>query len=204
MFKLVTTAFVIAITATSAASYDLTEVERYPGLKGHMDGGWFRPIGVAGPEIPVLDDIFTFIQDHSPVHRGLHPQAGEDVFVKGDIPPPVIRFLNDEQMAIFAGGGMGTALAIYEEGYMYLSPNIDFSNDEDLSILVHELVHHVQWFSGLNELEHFQACPIHLEFDAYRIQLAWMDDADVSDDWVYQMRLNQQIQGSTICYADRP
>lgn len=205
MMKQIITALAFAAVLVPAANaHELVQSAKYPGLEGHMDGGYFRPTGVEGPAVPNADEIFAFIQAHSPKHTGLHPEAGEDIYTIDGIELPVVRYLNEEQMEIFVGPGMGEEVALYEEGYMYLNPNIDFSNDEDLSVYVHELVHHVQWFSGENEEAHYQSCPMHLERDAYRIQLAWMETADVSDDWVYNMQLNKEIQGSTLCYADRP
>lgn len=199
---LTATAFVAL--STIAHAHDLVNSDKYPGLEGYEAGGYFRPIGVSGPELPNLDAMFAFIQKHSPEFGMLHPRAGQDRFTTDNIMPPVVRYLTNEQMEIFAGPGMGAAVAIYEEGYMYLNAEIDYSDDEDLSILLHELVHHVQWFSGENQDPHFSACPIHLENDAYRIQIEWMRDQEVSESWINMMKLNQQIQGGVICYADRP
>jgi hypothetical protein len=206
LLKTVFNAAILSAICTTAVAHDIPVInpnaiivsEEYPSLEGHMDGGWFRPIGADGPSVPAMNDIFSFIQLHSPIHSRTHVNAGAVVFATDNIQPPVVRFLTTEQMEVFAGGGMGSPLAIYEEGYMYLNEDIDFASDEDFSILVHELVHHVQWFSGLNERRLYQSCPIKLEHDAYRIQLEWMHDADVSDDWVYQMK------GTVICYPDRP
>lgn len=192
------------IAAVPALAHDIVSSDVYPGLDGYMDGEYFRPVGVTGPTLPELDELFLFIKEHSPVHTGLHPNAGEDVFTIENIKAPAVRFLTNDQMEQFAGDGMGNVIALYEEGYMYLNTTIDFSKGEDMSVLVHELVHHVQWFSGENELAHYQACPMHLERDAFRIQDEWMKTADVSERWVYEMKITGQIQGSVICYADRP
>jgi hypothetical protein len=156
-------------------------------------------------DYPDTAEYYAFIQEMSPVYSWSHPNAGERRYDVTNIQDPIVQFYSQEELdAIIGSDGMGEVVALYEEGVMYLNETIDFSVPEDESVFFHELVHHVQWVSGEHEDPHFQACPIHLENDAYRIQLAWMVSQDVSDEWVYMMQINNTMSSGVICYADRP
>ena len=151
--------------------------------------------------VPDLSEFYEFIQTHSPVYRWNHPQVGEDRYNVTDIAPLEVHFLDQQELTDFVGGGSGEVIAVYEDGHMYLNENIDFTTNEDMSVLLHELVHHVQWSSG--EHPAYENCPMHLEIDAYRIQQEWMKTVDIDAEWVAMMKLNAGFSGDVICYGDR-
>lgn len=193
MKNLTNLAIAAVLAVTPAFASDLTTHPNYPTLVGEYVGGYFRPDGVEGPEVPNLEPIYQYIGENGP----------EDFLVE-DIVDPVIVWMTTDMINEFAGEGFGDAVAIYEEGYMYLNENIDFANPDDYSILLHELVHHVQWASGYNEREHYQVCPFHLEKDAYAIQVEWLEENGGTEEWIYAMEISGFAAGGLICYPDRP
>ncbi len=58
---------------------------------------------------------------------------------------------------------------------IYLHPNFDPADETDRSVLLHELVHYLQWQNGLNE----NACWGDLEVQAYRLQDDWRWQNDI-------------------------
>ena len=199
--KLITFITTITLMATSAFAHEKDHVEKTSpydaSLTGEFVGGYFRPDGVVTDNfIPNTDFIYSYISENSPLDK-----KGDPIFTIKEIKDPVVVFLNNSQLEIFAGKGMGSAVAIYEEGYMYLNESIDLSTTEDYSILMHELIHHVQRFSGQNEV--YKECPISLEKDAYNIQIKWLKEQSADPEWIYAMNLSK-LMTSVPCYPDRP
>jgi hypothetical protein len=88
---------------------------------------------------------------------------------------PTIRFETpDTMMSIrYDGGkaGFANVVALYDGGSetIYLSEGWDRGDPVDVSVLVHELVHHLQQQAGLN-----YPCPQAREALAYEAQAQWL------------------------------
>ncbi len=96
---------------------------------------------------------------------------------------PVIKRTSKEELSNlffgFAGGIDGARpLALYakEERVVYLSDQIDLSTLLGRSILLHELVHHLQRANGV----HFE-CPEATEAQAYQLQSQWLHEQGIKD-----------------------
>ncbi|SDF32046.1 DUF6647 family protein [Limimaricola pyoseonensis] len=89
--------------------------------------------------------------------------------------PRLVTLPSSELVAMRYGVGASVApdrvVALYEEttGTIYLSDGWTGHSPAELSILVHELVHHMQAMAG-----HRFACPAARERLAYRAQDAWL------------------------------
>lgn len=89
--------------------------------------------------------------------------------------PRLVTLPGAELVAMRYGDGAGVApdrvVALYDEatGTIYLSDGWSGSSPAELSILVHELVHHMQAMAG-----HRFACPAARERLAYDAQDAWL------------------------------
>lgn len=89
--------------------------------------------------------------------------------------PPKIRYMEPAQIAQIrygkSGVGVGDVVSVYDDltGTIVLHPDWSSGNIEDVSVLVHELVHHMQ-----NKARLTYACPEEREALAYEAQEKWL------------------------------
>ncbi len=89
--------------------------------------------------------------------------------------PPGIRYLAPNQIAAIHYGrgevGVGDVVSVYEDltGTIILNPDWNSRSVADISVLAHELVHHLQNRAGLT-----YACPEEREALAYQAQQKWL------------------------------
>ena len=104
---------------------------------------------------------------------------------EGEVPTPEITFLTEQQMAAkFCGGkpcGNLLGMVPKEDGAVYLKDTLDVQrNMEARGILLHELVHYVQYQRNsptlANECMTWKA----REVQAYRIQGNWLYENNVA------------------------
>jgi len=62
-----------------------------------------------------------------------------------DGPPPEITWVNPREVVEVCGCA---PKALYRENNAYLSRALNLDNVEDRAVLLHELVHHIQWVAG--------------------------------------------------------
>jgi hypothetical protein len=99
--------------------------------------------------------------------------------------PPVLRHATSDEIAAkwygkIPGKQVIKVRALYEypSATVYVSEDFDWSNLLDKSILLHELVHHMQHY---NEVV-FQ-CHAAAEPQAYELQAAWLEEQGEDDPW---------------------
>lgn len=96
-------------------------------------------------------------------------------------PPALVSVPDAELVTMRYGPGTdvrpGDVVAVYDDtdGTIYLSQGWTGSTPADLSVLVHEMVHHLQSAAGMRF-----ACPGEREVLAYRAQDAWLGLFDES------------------------
>jgi hypothetical protein len=128
-----------------------------------------------------LDEIMRWITERFDL-----PESGER---------PVIVFENPADLARMRNGGLAThpstqkapnaehrsrrgdVLAVYNDAkrIIHLSDDWTGANDTDMSVLVHEMVHHLQNMAGLKYI-----CASGREDIAYQAQQAWLRQFDKS------------------------
>ena len=99
----------------------------------------------------------------------------------GQIPTPEVKFLTEKQMEVkFCGGkSCGSLLGMVpkEDGAVYLKDTLDVQRDmEARGILLHELVHYVQYKRNSPTLPNDCLTWKAREVEAYRIQHNWLYD----------------------------
>lgn len=130
-----------------------------------------RPVEFAGPRVVPAEALAAAFGVWLSVTFDL-PKA----------PPPAIRFSAPEEMASLyrgagaaaVGGGLSVA-ALYDRSQrtIHLSEGWTGSSAAELSILVHEMVHHLQ-----HEAAFRPSCPTQDEALAYEAQARWLDHFD--------------------------
>lgn len=98
--------------------------------------------------------------------------------------PPRIRYMPPAQIAEIrygrSGVGVGDVVSVYNDltGTIILAPDWNSRNVNDVSVLVHELVHHMQ-----NRGSMTFACPQEREALAYEAQQRWLElfDTDLEN-----------------------
>lgn len=100
--------------------------------------------------------------------------ANFDLAVSAE-PPALVTVPDAELVAMRYGAGTavrpGEVVAVYDDSgrTIYLSDNWTGSTPAELSVLVHEMVHHLQSASDMRF-----ACPAEREVVAFRAQEAWL------------------------------
>ena len=94
---------------------------------------------------------------------------------------PLIRFVPYAELVSIFSGGKGTKYhveSLYSETdhTVYLPDSWRADNLRDRSILLHELVHHLQY---LNKVK--ADCPSEYEWQAIDLQLKWLGEQGVDD-----------------------
>jgi hypothetical protein len=100
--------------------------------------------------------------------------------------PPALRYATSEEIADrwygddVSGGQIIKVRALYEypSATVYVSRDFDWSNLLDRSILLHELVHHVQHRNAVK----FQ-CHAAAEPQAYELQATWLEEQGEDEPW---------------------
>lgn len=155
----------------------------------------------AAPQPSDMEWMIDWIQKHSP-HTSLFDET--PIYKTEGIPMPEIFIVDEREMSKLSGAPMGEVLAMYESygSMMVLLEGTDFDSIEGKSIVLHELVHHVQNFSG--ETAKNEECPINLEPDAYRIQIKYLEaNADkVDPDFILRMKFNKLYSEGMRCHTD--
>ena len=103
--------------------------------------------------------------------------------------PPRVVLVTGDQAERLRGvadrsGGRIRGLYSAESGTIYLTRPWSSKNLRDVSILLHELVHHRQ-------AEQHWYCPQAQEWDAYRIQAKWLTEKNLEDDFYWPAILLQ-------------
>ena len=104
---------------------------------------------------------------------------------EGEVPTPEVNFLTEQQMeAKFCGGkSCGNLLGMVpkEDGAVYLKDTLDVQrNMEERGILLHELVHYVQYQRNSPALANECLTWKAREVQAYRIQGNWYYENNVA------------------------
>lgn len=108
--------------------------------------------------------MIDFIIEHGPTRNNSPMFAVE-------VPMPTIDFMTQEGLDMLWPGAFGV-YAVYDASShtVYLHKDIEPNSPEGYSVILHELVHHVQNMNGLTSTK----CPSSIEYDAYRIQLEYL------------------------------
>jgi hypothetical protein len=109
----------------------------------------------------------------NPTTVSLLEQAKKFMKFTGEVEmPTIISSSQDDLKQMYCPGRNCSVSAIYESGTIYLDNDIDFNNSLDKSIILHELVHHVQWIKYGSTLD----CQRWFanEREAYKIQAKYL------------------------------
>jgi hypothetical protein len=156
-----------------------------PASRAASEGG--APIATtdtsySGPGVPdgtpidaaLVNELLAWVV----VQSGYNPPA-----------PPVVIASREKfvQLMRRTGGRMGGARAMYIPGMVVLdNHHWDAQDPMQLSLLVHDLVHHAQLFSG-----NAYPCRAAKEFEAYTLQNKWLAEHGAgffaSDAWIERM-----------------
>ena len=128
-----------------------------------------------------LGELYQFIDKHSPEYHMMYPDNAligtpkySSEVVRFD---PRIVIVTDDMLQEMKLSGHGTADALYEveTATIYLSDRVDLNTAYGRSVLLHELVHHVQYQMDLDAI----ACGYtFVEGDAYSVQADYLEQHD--------------------------
>jgi hypothetical protein len=137
-------------------------------------GAVAAPVGAAQPGGPV--------EGHVAVVQAVASWVAGEIALPATAPPPTIRFATPERLAALrhgeaVGHGSSEVVALYHdaERTIYLREGWTGRTPEERSVLVHEMVHHLQNLAGLRF-----ACPAEREQAAYAAQARWLERAGSS------------------------
>lgn len=124
-----------------------------------------------------LEEFYQFIDEHSPEYHMMYPDnalIGTPKYNSGVVEfDPRIVIVTDDDLQEMKLSGHGTADALYEveTATIYLSDRIDLDTVYGKSVLLHELVHHVQHQTNLDDIVcgHW-----FVEADAYSVQAEFL------------------------------
>lgn len=146
-----------------------------------------------------LEEFYQFIDEHSPEYHAMHPD--NNLVGKPKYNSAVVRFdpkiliVTDDMLQGMKLIGHGTADALYEveTATIYLSDRIDLDTVYGQSVLLHELVHHVQHQMDLDEI----ACGYSfIEGDAYAVQVEFLrQHEDQALTAIHELSMVRGIQG---------
>lgn len=145
--------------------------------------------------------MVEFITEHGPIRTNAATDWVPTPVYTAEVPMPIIEFMNDEELdALWPGAGV---VAMYDSELftMFLNENIDPNSAEGYSVILHELVHHVQNMNGLSRTN----CPGNLEHDAYRIQLTYLKQnaEEVDPEFLKMIQMGRLLGPGGICYEDK-
>lgn len=146
-----------------------------------------------------LEELYAFIDEHSPKYHPMHPEndlVGMPKYnsrvVRSD---PRIIVVTDDDLQEMKLTGHGTSDALYEveTATIYLSERVDLSTAYGKSVLLHEIVHHVQHQMNLDAI----ACGYSfIEGDAYAIQAEYLwQHSDMALTAIRELSIVRGIQG---------
>jgi len=175
MKKLLTAAAVIALTASVASANN--------GFEYDFHG------------------MVEFITGHGPVRSNIDNDWTPTPVFTAEVPMPIVEFMNEEELdTLWPGAGV---VAMYDSELftMFLNEDIDPNSPEGYSVILHELVHHVQNMNGLSNT----SCPGNLEHDAYRIQITYLKQniETVDPEFLKMIEMGQLLGPGGICYEDK-
>ena len=132
-----------------------------------------------------LDLLYHFIENNSPVYSWTYPDAdmvGQPKFKSiGGTPHPEIVVVPDTELQSHRLATRSKIEAFYnsDKGTIYISDRIDWGSTYGQSVLLHELVHHVQYQMDLEGI----ACGYSfVEGDAYSVQAAYLKEHGFDDE----------------------
>jgi hypothetical protein len=132
-------------------------------------GAVAAPVGAAQPGGPV--------EGHVAVVQAVASWVAGEIALPATAPPPTIRLATPERLAALrhgeaVGHGSSEVVALYHdaERTIYLREGWTGRTPEERSVLVHEMVHHLQNASGARH-----ACPAEREKAAYEAQADWLE-----------------------------
>ncbi len=139
---------------------------------------------ITAEEYP-LDSLYRFIENNSPVYSWTYPDAdfvGQPKFMSnGVVILPQIVVVPDAELQTHRNATRSKVEAFYnsEKGTIFVSDRIDLGTTYGQSVLLHELVHHIQFQMDLEGI----ACGYSfIEGDAYSIQAAYLKEHGFEDD----------------------
>ena len=127
--------------------------------------------------------------DRSKINNDSHFKAAEEansfiawIVAKTGWPifePPPIRFVSYAELVKIFSGGKGTdyhveSLYSEEDHTVYLPDSWHADNLRDRSILLHELVHHLQYLNNVKV-----TCATEYEWQAVQLQVTWLREQEV-------------------------
>ncbi len=150
-------------------------------------------------------EMVRFILKHGPVKRtwdGNH--FIETPLFVGEVSEPIVQLVSKEEMLVIVAGQAPGVVAMYDSELktMFLDKDIDPKSPQGYSIILHELVHHVQNVMGLTDATR---CPMSLEYDAYRIQMIYLDNhkSEIDENFYKTMQFSSLAMGAQmICRED--
>ena len=105
------------------------------------------------------------------------------IYEYNDEPLPKVVYATQEQLGAYFYGldnyleNENTLIPIEgifrsaDEGTIFLLENFDWENDSTMDVVVHELVHYLQYINGVTF-----SCSVAGELDAYKFQTIWLMD----------------------------
>lgn len=133
--------------------------------------------------VAISTSLHQFIEDNSPVYAWTYPDAelvGQPKFENLVITHPKVAVMPDDELQDIRKTTRSRVEAFYssDTATIYLSDRIDLDTAYGQSVLLHELVHHVQHQMDLDGI----ACGwSFLEGDAYTVQAAYLEEHGIDD-----------------------
>ena len=131
-----------------------------------------------------LESLYQFIENNSPVYSWTYPDAelvGQPKFENIDITHPQIVIVPDDELQAHRKITRSEVEAFYDSDKktIFVSDRIDLDTTYGQSVLLHELVHHVQYQMDLDGI----ACGYSfVEGDAYSVQAAYLKENGLDDE----------------------
>jgi hypothetical protein len=140
---------------------------------GAMAGALMAAPALADPRPPDsfferVDEMVAWIGENSD-----YPGELSKPLAVAFLPRPVLNYIFFETAENASYSGQSDVKALYLERGIMLLPD-DFELGEHDYILLHELVHHIQW-----EQEREFACLAEREREAYDLQVKWVEETGV-------------------------
>lgn len=155
---------------------------------------------IGTPVMAEVDPLLLayFIEEHSPVYTDLDPEkAGKPILEATYIEMPKVAVMDREELKTLAKREQYVdGLYIFGHQTIYISDSVNLSTTYGESVVLHELVHHTQYMTGLGKTA---PCSAALEADAYEIQADYLVANGFAKDSVEVSELMKLSALMTMC-----
>ena len=154
----------------------------------------------------MVTDMYDFIDENSPVHSVYYPDiavAGTPTLTTEGVSYPTIVVLDHEALQERWTATTDNVTAFYDPipEIIYLSSNVDLDTVYGKSVLVHELVHHVQYKTDATE----KVCATGsmLDGDAYKVQANYLKEHGETGDVYKAVNFYGAMLNADKCFLDK-